>query len=324
MKLFFVGLCIMTVIGCDKSGEFIFPKAVVQNLADPFVLTASDGAYYMYGTTTNMGGGFRVYKSTDLLKWEDEGWAFSNRRENWAYKDFWAPEVVERAGHFYMLYTARAKVTDRLHIGLAVSDSPLGPFEDKRGSPLLGLDYAHIDGSVFIDSDNRVYMYYVRDVSENIVDGSRRSDIYVAELDSNFELLGEPEYLFSPEQEWETLPISQGWLWNEAPFVVKNDDIYYMTYSGNPFFAFEYAIGLATSSSPNGPWVKYKNNPVVQGSREQGVSGTGHNCIFKSHDGKKTYMAYHVHMDPESGGGPRKILISQIRFENGTIRLVKD
>ena len=93
----------------------------------------------------------------------------------------------------------------------------------------------------------RIYLYYALDCSENVVDGVHRSDVYVVELDENLEQKGEPIFLFSPTQEWEIQELQAGWLWNEGPSVIKVDDLYYMTYSGNPYYSFEFAIGVATS-----------------------------------------------------------------------------
>ena len=311
------------LMGCNwGEQQYVFPEPVVRHLADPFVLTASDGVYYMYGTSTNEGGVFRAWSSTDLENWQSEGIVFYYRRGDWAYTHFWAPEVVERDGRFYMFYTARERSTNRLHIGLAVSDSPLGPFVDERQRPLLNVNYAVIDAHVFIDDDGRIFMYYSRDCSENVVNGIHRSDIYVVELDEDFEQKGDPIFLFSPTQEWETKDVQLGWLWVEGPSVIKIGDTYYMTYSGNPYYAFEYAIGVATSDSPTGPFEKYEGNPVVQGDMEQNVSGTGHNSIFRSQDGERIYIAYHIHMNPTVGGGSRKVLISQVEFIDGTMRLI--
>ena len=322
LLLLFIIFPILLLTACRQE-NYTFPDPVVRNLADPFVLAASDGVYYMYGTTTNQSGVFRAWSSTDLYHWEPEGIVFSYRRGDWAYTHFWAPEVIEHQERFYMFFTARERGTDRLHIGLAISDSPTGPFIDERGEPLLGLDFANIDGSPFIDDDGRIYLYFSRDCSENRVDGIHRSDIYVIELDEAFNPIGEPQFLFSPTQEWETQEIYPGWLWVEGPSVIKVGDVYYMTYSGNPYFAFEYAIGLAISDHPLGPFEKYENNPVVEGDREQGISGPGHNSIFQSHDGARTYIAYHIHMNPDIGGGERMVLISQVEFINGTMRLIE-
>jgi len=302
--------------------HYIFPDPIMSNLADPFILAASDGYYYLYGTSTNRNGIFASWRSLDLINWEPLGIVFSYEPGSWAYTNFWAPEVLERDGQFYLFFTARERGTNRLHIGLATSNSPAGPFVDARGGPLLGLDFANIDGSPFIDDDGRIFLYFSRDCSENIVSGLHRSDIYVIELDEYFNPISDPMFLLSPTQRWELANVQPGWRWVEAPSVIQIDGKYFMTYSANPYWSFEYAIGVATSTSPTGPFVKYVNNPIVRGNMEQGISGPGHNSIFTSHDGMRTYIAYHVHTHPLIGGGSRRVLISQVEFIEGTMRLV--
>jgi len=310
--------------GCHHEEEkvYIFPDPIMRNLADPFILAASDGFYYLYGTSTNHNGIFIAWSSTDLQNWETEGIVFSYQPGDWSYTNFWAPEVIEHQGRFYLFFTARERGTDRLHIGLAVADHPTGPFIDERQAPLLGLDFANIDPSPFIDDDGRIFLYFSRDCSENRINGVHRSDIYVIELGENFDPISDPHFLFSPTQAWETQNIQPGWRWVEGPSVIRIGDIYYMTYSANPYWSFEYAIGVATSTSPLGLFEKYKNNPVIQGNREQGISGPGHNSIFQSHDGTRTYIAYHVHMSIQIGGGNRMVLVSEVEFANGTMRLI--
>lgn len=297
--------------------EYIFPQKVVDLIGDPFVLAASDNNYYMYGTSHIEQAGYHVWKSSDLENWEQIGRSFVNKNDDWAYKDFWAPEVVEYFGKFYMFYTAREKKRDILQIGLAVADNPVGPFSDSLKKPLLNVDYAVIDASVLIDDDSRIYLYFSKDCSVNIVDGFNRSDIYVVELNDKFEQISEPIFLFAPTQDWETKPVEEGWMWNEGASVIKNrDGIYYLTYSANPFWSYEYAIGLATSKCPTGPFEKYASNPILTGSIKQEISGTGHNSIFSSHDKTKTYIAYHVHKDFEKKGGDRSAIISEVVFKN--------
>lgn len=166
-------LFIISVGGCGTMNRaYTFPDPVTSQIADPFVLTASDGNYYMYGTNTRSGGalGFPVLASQNLQDWESLGMAYAYNPDGWAVKDFWAPEVLEYHGHYYMFYTARDRTTEMLKIGLAIADSPTGPFRDASDTPLLDVDYAVIDPSPFLDDDGRIYLYYVKDVSENVVD----------------------------------------------------------------------------------------------------------------------------------------------------------
>jgi Glycosyl hydrolases family 43. len=78
---------------------------------DPYVLLASDGRYYMYGTGAGAVDGFCAYSSPDLVNWKAEGQVFrGNIPGSWGVANFWAPEVYELNGKFYMLYSADWKV----------------------------------------------------------------------------------------------------------------------------------------------------------------------------------------------------------------------
>lgn len=102
---------------------------------DPYVLLASDGIYYMYGTGGGAVDGFGVYSSPDMVNWKAEGQVFrGNIPGSWGVANFWAPEVYERGGKFYMLYSADWKENptnelENFRIGVAVADKPTGPFQ---------------------------------------------------------------------------------------------------------------------------------------------------------------------------------------------------
>ena len=73
---------------------------------DPFLLKASDGKYYMYGTG-GVSNGFKVYSSDDLVTWTDEGPIYQGgTSDSWATDCFWAPEVYERDGKYYLWFSA--------------------------------------------------------------------------------------------------------------------------------------------------------------------------------------------------------------------------
>jgi len=102
-------------------------------LADPFVLKWN-GQYFVYFS----GSPIVAYQSTDLVHWDLVGPVLqaSDSPNAWNQIDVWAPEVVYRNGKFYMYYTASRKSDDwrvgemARRIGVAVSDSPRGPFVD--------------------------------------------------------------------------------------------------------------------------------------------------------------------------------------------------
>ena len=84
--------------GCSGNRTFVPSNPLDVELGDPYVLLASDGRYYMYGTG-GVRDGFGCYVSDDLTRWEYAGAVYrGNTPESWAVANFWAPEVYERDG----------------------------------------------------------------------------------------------------------------------------------------------------------------------------------------------------------------------------------
>jgi GH43 family beta-xylosidase len=290
----------------------------IQQIGDPFVLKASNGTYYCYATSA-INIGYKAWSSEDLVHWKEEGFVYEKNEQSWGFKQFWAPEVVEHHGRFYMYYTARWSLKDSLRIGVAVADHPAGPFVDVLVQPLFDFGYAAIDANVWIEDDGSKYLYYSRDCSENVVDGKHESHIYGIELaDDMVSVVGEPVLLIQPDQQWEQKS-GPDWFWNEGPFVFKRSGFYYLMYSANFFSGRDYAVGYAVSNNPLGPFVKYEYNPVLA-SKEETVSGSGHNSVTLSPDGKEWFIVYHTHTDPVKGGGDRQLCIDRMGFrEDGSI-----
>ena len=294
------------------------PIGGIKDIGDPFVLKALDKKYYYYPTTG--GNGFRAWESNDLVKTNEIGTVMQGVG-SWAFKDFWAPEVVVYKGKYYMYYTARWSQNNSLRVGVAVSDSPKGPFKDVLDKPLFDFGYAVIDANVLIDEDNKKYLFFSRDCSENLVGARHESHIYGIELnDDMISVKGEPVLLSKPEQSWEKNS-TNGFYWNEGPTVIKNNGIYYLMYSANYYASKLYSIGYATSKNPLGKYTKYENNPIVSAQPNwNNVSGLGHNSVTTSPDGKEMFMVYHTHTDPKNGGGDRQIFIDRMGFrEDGSI-----
>lgn len=290
-------------------------------MGDPYVLRASDGRYYLYTTS-----GFEAWSSDDLVHWRSEGKVKTHHR--WGQRDFWAPEVVEYRGKFYMYYSAEGPLPNGelgMRIAVAVSDSPTGPFEDVFDGPMFDFGYNAIDPHVFFDDDGRIYLFFAKDGSTNVVNGRRESHIYGVELNDDLVTLkGEPVFLSRPEQPWELL--SGGFLWNEGPFVVKHDGIYYLMYSANCYCHRHYSVGYSTAVRPLGPYVKYAGNPILSARFHTGqgfpylTSGTGHHSVIRSPDGSEWFIVYHSHSDPVAGSGGRQLNIDRMGFrEDGTL-----
>ena len=257
--------------------------------ADPFILQASDGRYYLYCTSED-GSGFPVRSSEDLIHWTEHGLALSAKDGRWANDTFWAPECYELGGKYVLLYSANWKdnptqALENYRIGAAVADTPVGPFTVVSDRPIFDPGYPIIDANLYRE-DGRYYLYYSRCCYEHKVDGLEESWIYGVELKPDFSgIIGEPALLLRPEQPWEgRSAAATGRRWNEGSFLMKAGDRYLMTYSGNFFGGPDYAVGYAVGQSPLGPFVKAAENPILE--RYGDVTGTGHSCMLHSPEGQ--------------------------------------
>lgn len=289
----------------------------ITKIGDPQILLY-EGTYYCYATSRAKG--FNVWYSDDLVHWSEGQQCFNTEENCWGACKFWAPEVVYHGGRFIMHYSAETADTKTLHLGVAVSDSPMGPFTDVWGKPFFDLGYATIDGSVLISEEGN-WFYYSRDCSQNIIDGVKVSQLYCVQLDETLtRTVGEHTLITTPEYDWEKKSLSMNHLWNEGPTVIRLGDRYVMNYSANCYATNHYAICIATAPHPAGPWTKDPaSNPVL--SCRADLFGAGHNAFFTAKDGR-LMTAFHVQTNPEKPGGNRRTCIGEVRFteENGVLK----
>lgn len=329
--------------------ELQFDNPLPVEFGDPYILKASDGIYYMIGTG-GVRDGFKMYSSADLKDWHDEGRIYQgNTGTSWCVANFWAPELYEHEGKFYLFYSAdwRENPTNELEnfmIGVAVSDKPTGPYTDLYNRPIFDPGYPIIDANVWFE-DGRVYLYYSRVCyknpveselaewarNEGLFDEIEESWIYGVEMKPDFSgVIGEPVLLLrppvtvdDPQTEWESRSVTSGEVnrrWTEGSYIFKKNDVYYMMYSANFYGGQYYAVGYATSKSPLGPFTKAANNPVLEKNTERGgiVTGTGHNSITWSPDGKEMLCVYHGYTSET--GKNRVVFIDRMEvLDDGTL-----
>lgn len=353
-KLFFsfIALMFAWVIAPSVAASPYISNPVPLKFGDPFLLFASDGNYYMYGTS--LGDGFEAFVSYDgMHSWQPLGQVYRGARPGqWNRDCFWAPEVYERGGKYYMFYSANDRNNPRgeeenFRIGVAVSDSPAGPFEDLHNRPLFESDYPVIDANVYFDdATGRAYLYFSRccykhPVESELAAQMRRqgvygnieeSWVYGVELKPDFSgIIGEPVALLTPpaklgdpQSEWESRSVTRREVnrrWTEGSFIFRHDGKYYIMYSANFYGGGNYAVGYATSDNPLGPFVKAKNNPVLEENASNGgkVLGTGHNMVLKLDDGNY-YTVYHGRMTDNPG--ERVVFIDKLEIgRDGQLRV---
>jgi beta-xylosidase len=325
------------------------PLAV--EFGDPYVLHVKGDKYYMYGTGGIARNGFAAYSSTDLVHWKSEGQVYyANNTNGWSDSTaawngaYWAPEVYEHHGRFYMFYSAQWKENpnkelENFRVGVAVADKPTGPFTDLSNKPVFDPGYPIIDANVLFTEDGKAYLYYSRccykhAVESEVADWAKQqgwfqsveeSWVYGVELKPDFSgTIGEPVLLLRPpvkmgdkQAEWESRSVTSKEVnrrWTEGSVAFKKGNTYYIMYSANYFGGRNYAVGYATSKSPLGPFTKAANNPVLQKNVEKGgvVTGTGHNSITYSPDGKEMFCVYHARTS--ATGDQRVVFIDRMHI----------
>ncbi|MBM4157048.1 MAG: hypothetical protein FJ221_18790 [Lentisphaerae bacterium] len=265
--------------------------------ADPHVIRVGS-TYHLYPTLS--GRDYPVFTSTNLVDWERRGSCFTDPRGG-----LWAPDVFHHAAgdrKFYLYYTVNRERGGGLGakvIGVAVADSPLGPFRDARD-----LATPAIDAHMFRDTDGRLFLYYV--------DLARGFRILAQPMADPRAKKGEPVEVIRPTEPWEK---AHGHV-TEGPFMVKRGAVYHLMYSGSGADGPDYAIGFATASSPTGPFTKHPGNPMAK--RGDGIFGPGHHCVVAGPDGRSLWMVYHQKVD-DRVDWKRFVAIDPIWFDEAGI-----
>ncbi|MER5444107.1 family 43 glycosylhydrolase [Streptomyces sp. NPDC002764] len=238
--------------------------------ADPDVAYL-DGRYWIYPTTDgNQGWGstsFKAYSSRDLVHWKDHGVVLNLGPDvSWADKYAWAPAIAERDGKYYLYFCAEQQ------IGVAVADSPAGPFKDALGKPLVAkggsLGGQMIDPAVFTDDDGTSYLYW----------GNGHG--YVVPLNDDMTS-------YDPAKVKDITPAG----FREGSFVVKRKGTYYFMWSEDDTRSENYHVAYATGPSPLGPWTE--RGTILSKRPDHGIVGTGHHSVVNVPGTDDWYIVYH-------------------------------
>lgn len=270
------------------------PSRVTGHFADPD-LTVFGDRYFLYPTTDGHedwdSRSFSAFSSTDLVDWTDHGVILDLATDvSWAHSHAWAPAIAARDGRFYLYFTAES------NIGVAVSDSPTGPFRDS-GRPLVA-DGAFrgraIDPSVFIDN-GAAYLYW----GNGRVNAVRLNDDMVS-----FEI--------SQVVSWTPSDF------REAAWVHRRGDIYYLSWSVDDTRHEDYRVRYATGPGPFGPWTD--RGILLEKVAERGILATGHHSIINVPGTDEWVIAYHRFAIPGGDGFHREIAFDRLKHSaNGLI-----
>jgi len=287
--------------------------------ADPEIMySEKTKKYYIYPTCDGISGWgstqFKAFSSDDLVNWKEEGVILDLRNVSWAKKNAWAPCIIEKkqadgSYKYYYYFTAERQV------GVAVSDSPTGPFIDS-GKPLIERELPkgttrgqNIDPDVFTDPvSGKTYLYW--------------GNCYMAVCELNDDMV-------SVKPNTTRILINNDAHYSEATHVFYRDGYYYFTWSNNDTRSIDYEVRYVRSKSPVGPINPAESQVVICKKPDQGIYATGHHSVVQIPGKDEWYMVYHRFKFPDAvtkgreAGYHREVCIDKLEFdENGAIKQV--
>ena len=313
--------------------------------ADPEVMYSNKtGKYYIYSTTDGTPGwgghDFSVFSSTNLIDWTDEGKMLDVKGDQvkWATGNAWAPCIIEKnviglntrssrsSGtlslkasndyRYFFYFSAHNPKSNRKEIGVAVSDSPTGPFVD-NGTPILtdadrpqeARGGQAIDVDVFQDpKTGKCYIYW--------------GNGFMAGAELNDDML-------SVKKETITHLTPKGgnlqtWAFREGAYVFYRKGTYYFLWSVDDTGSPNYHVCYGTSKSPLGPiTIDEQNYLVIKQKPEDNIYGTAHNSVLQIPGKDEWYIVYHrinKHFVDRDPGIHREVCIDRLTFDkNGKI-----
>ena len=254
----------------------------------------------------------------------DNGVALDKKDITWAGRQLWAPDAAYKNGVYYLYFPIKDK-QDIFRIGVATSNSPVGPFKAEK-EPIKG-SYS-IDPCVFKNSDGNYYMYFGGiwgGQLQNWTNGSYDASATlrkpneeaimprVAKLNSDMKTFSEEarNIKIVDAQGNTFLESNNDKRFFEAAWMHQYKGKYYFSYSSGDTHNINYAIG----NNPYGPFT-YKGIVLkpVQG-------WTNHHSIVEIKG--KWYLFYH---DTQISGKThlRNVKVTELKYNaDGSIQTIE-
>ena len=317
--------------GYDNNGKLTYG-------GDPAAMVDGDTVYLYTGHDVATGDSYVIdgwicYSTKDLLNWKYEGEIMSSKDISWANvaDSAWAAQTVKHNGKYYFYYCTwdkTAKASSKINageqsIGVAVSDSPTGPFKD-LGKPIVSgevtdfgtesSEWNDIDPTAWIEKDDKGeehrYLawgngnYYICELNDDMIS--------VKDQNGDGKITGG-----TSTKTADVIQKTSVTSYTEAPWLYRRQDAngnyygqYYLFYASGWREGMSYAT---TDDLLNGEWSEGKEI-----ARPNVTSNTNHMAVidFKG----KTYFIYHNGALAGGNGYRRVANITELKFnEDGSI-----
>jgi arabinan endo-1,5-alpha-L-arabinosidase len=300
------GLCLAQPLVGSYRNPLIEPAA-----ADPSVLRAEDGRFYLVATQDSWDGSIEhfmpIFVSDDLVSWEFVSDVFMlppSWKEGRGF--LWAPDLSYHEGIYYLYYAYSQWGDSNPCIGLATADQPVGPWED-LGRPVF------CSGDIGVKNSIDPFVWN-EDGVRTMIWGSFHGIYAVGLSEDGTAPVGHPVLLAGDRF--------------EAPYVIRRHGYYYLFLSSGSCCdgaSSTYLTWVGRSDELTGPYLdsagrdlRYSGGEVVLYRNDDWV-GPGHNAVVQDDNGRD-WIVYHA-IDPSrphlsNGATRRPVLIDPVDWSD--------
>src|SRR5690242_13610530 len=302
-------MCVVVSVATAGEAAALYSNPVLAgDYPDPSVIRVGKD-YWAMATSSEWGPQFPILRSRDLVNWKVAGSVFPKRPE-WAVGNFWAPEISEYRGHYFVYYVGR-KRGGPLSVAVATADKPDGPYTDR--GPLVSQDAGSIDPVPATDEKGDRYLIWKEDGN------SRKLPtlIWAQKLSGDgTQLVGDRKELIRNDTPWEGAVV-------EGPFVSRRSGWFYLLYSGSGCCGrgCTYALGVARARALLGPWEKNPTNPILAGNDHWKCPGHG---SIVTDERSRNFLLYHAYDTRTFVYTGREMLLDEIKFGDDGWPVIND
>jgi arabinan endo-1,5-alpha-L-arabinosidase len=296
-----------------------FLKTDCIHMRDPFIYTSlKEQKYYMFGTTFADGCGdvepmFEVYTSSNLEDWEGPYAAFQPPNGFWGVRHYWAPEVFEIDGSFYMFASFKGGIGENRGTAILRADHPAGPYVPHSEGPVTPRGAECLDGTYHEDRHGQRWMIYCHEWTQ-LHEGRIKAIRLSRDL---LKSQGEPvEILNAADMPWirhfsDPRIEKKGYL-TDAPFMyeARNGELIMLWssysvpgYGDVGMGGYTVAVAKSADGEVAGKW-QHESNLLLD-------RNAGHSSLFRDLSGK-LYICTHFPDTPHGNERPHFIPLKEL------------
>lgn len=275
------------------------------HMRDPFIFTDKRrNLYFLFGTTMEICDGsaniepyFEVYDSQDMINFEGPYVAFYPQKGFWGVKHYWAPEVHEYKGKYYMFATFKGGIGEDRGTAVLKADYPEGPYVEHSKGHVTLKGHECLDGTLYLDEKGKPWIVFCHEWTEmyyGTIKALPLNDKLTETLSQEAKVLVDTK---TDDLPWlrhmEDPRVDKKGYLTDAPYFYKKSDgkllMLWSSYSvkgyrGTGTGGYVVAICESETGSINGPW-KHKEKLLLD-------ENTGHSALFQDLNGNWNLISH--------------------------------